>query len=74
MMLLAEPWLPILVSAVMVFITGAVIHMMLPIHKGEGGKPPNDDAVLKAMRGAAAARPGGRGRGGGVDRRACELA
>lgn len=57
MTFLAELWLPILVSAVLVFIASSVIHMMLPIHKGDFGKLPNEDAVLEAMRGAGV-RPG----------------
>lgn len=50
-------WLPILLSAVFVFIASSVIHMALPIHKGDCGKLPNEDAVLDAMR-AAGVGPG----------------
>ncbi len=50
-------WLPILLSAVLVFIASSVIHMLLPIHKGEYGRIPGEEEVLEAM------RKGGVGRG-----------
>jgi hypothetical protein len=54
---LAALWLPILVSAVFVFVVSSVIHMALPIHKGDYQKLPKEDAVLDAMR-AAGLPPG----------------
>lgn len=47
---LAELWLPILVSAVVVFIASSVIHMVLPIHKGDYRKVDNEDQLLETMR------------------------
>lgn len=47
---LASLWLPILVAAVLVFVASSVIHMMLPIHKGDYGKLPGEEQVLAAMR------------------------
>lgn len=44
-------WLPILVSAVFVFVVSSVIHMALPIHKGDFKKLPDEDRILDAMRG-----------------------
>ncbi len=44
-------WLPILLSAVFVFVVSSVIHMALPIHKGDYGKMPGEDRVLDAMQG-----------------------
>lgn len=47
---LAALWLPILLSAVFVFIASSVIHMALPIHKGDYRKLPAEDQVLDSMR------------------------
>ena len=47
---LTELWLPILLSAVFVFIVSSVIHMALPIHKSDYKKMNNEEAVLEAMR------------------------
>jgi len=47
---LVDLWLPILVSAVAVFIVSSVVHMALPIHKGDMQKLPGEDALLAAMR------------------------
>jgi hypothetical protein len=46
-------WLPILLSAVIVFVVSSNIHMMLPIHKKDYRKLPEEDKVLDAMRAAA---------------------
>ena len=43
-------WLPILVSAVFVFVASSVIHMALPWHKGEFRKLANEDEVMDALR------------------------
>ncbi len=47
---LSELWLAILLSAVLVFIVSSVLHMVIPIHKGDYTKMANEDAVLEAMR------------------------
>lgn len=47
---LAELWLPILLSAVFVFIASSVIHMVIPIHKCDHKQLPNEAAVLADMR------------------------
>ncbi|MEZ4413725.1 MAG: hypothetical protein R2910_12125 [Gemmatimonadales bacterium] len=47
---LATLWLPILLSAVVVFLASSVIHMMTPWHKGEYRAVPNEDEVMKALR------------------------
>lgn len=52
-----ELWLPILLSAVFVFIVSSVIHMLLPIHKGDFQKLPGEESVLEAMR-AQGVKPG----------------
>lgn len=43
-------WAPILLSAAIVFVASAIIHMLLPFHRGDYKKLPNEDAVLDAMR------------------------
>jgi hypothetical protein len=43
-------WLPILLSAVLVFIASSVIHMASPWHKSDYGKVPNEDKVMDALR------------------------
>ena len=47
---LTELWLPILVAAVAVFVVSSVVHMALPIHKGDMQKLPGEDELLAAMR------------------------
>jgi hypothetical protein len=42
--------LPILLSAVFVFIASSVIHMVLPIHRSDYGKVPDEDGVMDALR------------------------
>lgn len=44
-------WLPILLSAVAVFILSAIVHMALQFwHRNDFRKLPNEDAVLAALR------------------------
>ena len=54
---MTELWLPILLSAVFVFIASSIIHMAIPIHKGDFRKIPGEDKVLAEMR-AAGLQPG----------------
>lgn len=42
-------WLPILLSAVFVFIISAIIHMLLPYHRNDYGKIPFEDEVMEAL-------------------------
>ena len=43
-------WLPILLSAVAVFLVSSVIHMAMPWHKSDYGRLENEDAAMDAMR------------------------
>jgi hypothetical protein len=43
-------WLPILLSAVLVFLASSVIHMFTPWHKGDYLKLPNEDKAREALR------------------------
>jgi len=47
---LTSLWLPILLSAVVVFIVSSVIHMLLPWHKKDYKKIPDEGKVLDALR------------------------
>lgn len=47
---LTSLWLPIVVSAVIVFLASWIIHMFLPFHRNDFAKLPNEDAVLDALR------------------------
>ena len=52
MVYLPALWLPILLSAVIVFIASSVIHMVLPIHKSDYRKLPDEEKVMDALRSA----------------------
>ena len=47
---LAALWLPILLSAVIVFIASSIIHMLSPWHKSDYPKMSNEDKVMDALR------------------------
>ena len=42
-------WLPVLVTAVVVFIAGAVIWMVMPWHRSDWGKTTDEEAVRAAL-------------------------
>lgn len=48
---LAALWLPILLSAVLVFVVSSVIHMVLPIHRSDYKGLPDEDPIRDAIRG-----------------------
>ena len=43
-------WLPILLSAVGVFVTSSIIHMLIPYHKNDFSKVPSEDEVMDSLR------------------------
>ena len=43
-------WIPIVLSAVIVFVVSSIIHMMSPWHKGDYPQLPNQDAIMDALR------------------------
>jgi hypothetical protein len=43
-------WLPILLSAVIVFVASSLIHMVLPWHKNDYPRMQNEDKVMDALR------------------------
>jgi hypothetical protein len=50
MVSLMSLWLPILLSAVAVFIASSLVHMLLRYHDSDFVKAPNEDTLLGAMR------------------------
>jgi hypothetical protein len=42
-------WLPILLSAVVVFVASSIIHMALPWHKGDYAQVPDEGKVMEAL-------------------------
>ena len=49
---LSNHWMPILVSAVAVFFVSFLTHMVLPFHKSEFGKLPDEDATTEGLKSA----------------------
>ena len=45
-------WLPILLSAVIVFVASSLIHMVLRYHRTDYSQLPKEDAVMDALRSA----------------------
>ena len=45
-------WVPILLSAVIVFVASSILHMVLPFHKSDYRKLPEEDRVREALRAA----------------------
>jgi hypothetical protein len=50
-------WMPILLSAVIVFVASSILHMVLPYHKSDYRKLPDEDKVVDVLR-AAGVTPG----------------
>jgi len=52
MVSIASLWLPILLSAVLVFVASSILHMVLPFHRNDLRKLPTDkeDQVLETLR------------------------
>lgn len=47
---LVELWFPVVLSAVFVFVVSSIFHMLIPIHKSDCRKLPNEGELLGAMR------------------------
>jgi len=52
-----ELWLPVLVSAALVFVVSGLVHMALGLHKNDYRKLPGEDAIRAAI-GAQSVPPG----------------
>jgi hypothetical protein len=57
MVSLAALWLPILLSAVVVFIASSLFHMVLPFHRSDYRQLPDEDKLLSTLR-SAGLQPG----------------
>jgi hypothetical protein len=53
---LAALWLPILLSASIVFVASSIMHMVLPYHKSDYRQLPEEDKLLAVLRGAGLTR------------------
>ena len=53
---LSALWLPIVLSAVIVFVASSIMHMVLPYHRTDYQKLPDEDKVLPALRAAGLKR------------------
>ena len=49
-------WLPILLSAVIVFVASSILHMVLPYHRRDYKKLPDEDKVMAALRSSGVTR------------------
>jgi len=56
MMFLSTLWLPIVLSAVIIFVASSIMHMLLPYHRSDYDKIPDEDNVRSAMRAAGLKR------------------
>jgi hypothetical protein len=45
-------WLPIVLSAVIIFVASALIHMLLPYHRSDYHQLPDEDKILTSLRAA----------------------
>jgi hypothetical protein len=57
MVSLTALWLPIVLSAVIVFVASSIMHMLLPYHKSDYRQLPDEDKLLAVLR-AAGLKPG----------------
>jgi len=53
---LSALWLPIVLSAIIVFVASSIMHMVLPYHRSDYQKLPDEDKVLDALRAAGPKR------------------
>src|SRR5258708_6892965 len=49
---LSALWLPMLLSAVIIFVASSIMHMVLPYHKGDYQQLPDEDKLLATLRAA----------------------
>lgn len=57
MVALSALWLPIVLAAVIVFVASSIMHMVLPYHRSDYKKLPDEEKVTSAIR-AAGVTPG----------------
>jgi hypothetical protein len=47
---LSQLWLPVLVSAIFVFVASSILHMVLPFHRKDFRPLPSEADVMAALR------------------------
>ena len=47
---LASLWMPIVLSAVIVFVASSIIHMLLPYHRSDYHQLPHEDKFMSTLR------------------------
>jgi hypothetical protein len=50
MTLITQYWLPIVVATILCFVSGAILHMMVPLHRKDWGRLPDEDALLDVLK------------------------
>ena len=53
---LTSLWLPILLAAIIVFVASSIMHMLLPYHRSDYTKLPDEDKLLSSLRAAGLKR------------------
>ena len=53
---LSTLWIPIVLSAVIVFVASSILHMLIPYHRGDYRRLPDEDKVRAALRAAGLKR------------------
>jgi len=56
MVSLTALWLPIFLSAIIVFVASSIMHMLLPYHRSDYKQLPDEDKLLAALRAAGLKR------------------
>jgi hypothetical protein len=56
MVTLTALWLPIVLSAIIVFVASSIMHMLLPYHRSDYKQLPEEDKILAALRPAGLQR------------------
>jgi hypothetical protein len=56
MAFLAALWLPIVLSAIFVYIASSIMHMLLPYHRSDYRQLPDEDKLLATLRGVGLTR------------------
>ncbi len=56
MAFLTTLWLPVVLSAVIVFVASSIMHMLLPYHRSDCKRLPDEDKLLAALRAAGLER------------------
>jgi hypothetical protein len=56
MVFLTALWMPIVLSAIFVFIASSIMHMILPYHRSDYRKLPDEEKLLGELRGAGLTR------------------